>query len=87
MTGTVYDSGASMREQGVSKNGHSRVRRMLMQLTWRCLIFQPSGLAQWLLARAQGGGQGPDEEDHGRRLGAQAPGGALAHRNQATERR
>jgi len=55
MTGTPYDSGGSKREQGISKNGNPRVRRMLMQLTWRWLIFQPhSALAQWFLARTQG---------------------------------
>jgi len=41
ITGTPYDSGASKREQGVSKNGNPRVRRILTQLMWRWLIFQP----------------------------------------------
>jgi transposase len=30
ITGTPYDSDGSKREQGVSKNGNPRVRRMLM---------------------------------------------------------
>ena len=55
MTGTPYDSGGSKREQGISRNGNPRVRRILMQMTWRWLIFQPhSALAQWFLARTAG---------------------------------
>ena len=55
MTGTPYDSGGSTREQGLSKNGNPRVRRMLMQATWRWLMFQPqSALAQWFVARTAG---------------------------------
>jgi len=38
-----------------AKNGNPRVRRMLMQATWRWLIFQPqSALAQWFFARTAG---------------------------------
>lgn len=55
MTGTPYDSGGSRREQGLSKNGNPRVRRMLMQATWRWLMFQPqSALARWFFARTAG---------------------------------
>jgi transposase len=55
MTGTPYDSGGSRREQGLSKNGNPRVRRILTQLMWRWLIFQPqSALAQRFLARTAG---------------------------------
>lgn len=55
MTGTPYDSGGSRREQGLSKNGNPRVRRILTQLMWRWLMFQPqSGLAKWFLARTAG---------------------------------
>jgi transposase len=55
MTGTPYGSGGSKREQGLSKNGNPRVRRILTQLMWRWLIFQPqSALAQWFLARTAG---------------------------------
>jgi transposase len=55
MTGTPYDSGGSRREQGLSQNGNPRVRRILIQLMWRWLIFQPqSALAQWFLARTAG---------------------------------
>ncbi len=55
MTGTPYDSGGSRREQGLSKNGNPRVRRILTQLMWRWLMFQPqSALAQWFVARTGG---------------------------------
>jgi transposase len=55
MTGTPYDSGGSTREQGLSKNGNPRVRRMLTQLVWRWTIFQPqSALTRWFVARTGG---------------------------------
>lgn len=58
LTGTPYNSGGSKTEQGVSKNGNARVRRMLSQLAWRWLGHQPdSVLAQWFKARL-GGGKG-----------------------------
>ncbi len=80
MTGTPYDSGGSTREQGLSKNGNPRVRRMLTQLMWRWTIFQPQSLlTRWFVART-GARQGPDEEDHGRRPGAQAAGRPVALR-------
>ena len=45
---------------------------------WRWLMFQAAKRARpWFVAHQRR--QGPDEEDHGRRLGAQA-GGAVAHR-------
>ena len=41
--------------EGISKNGNPRVRRMLSQLAWRWLIYQPeSALAQWYQARLGG---------------------------------
>ena len=55
MTGTPYDSGASKTEQGISKNGNPRVRRMLGQLAWRWLRHQPdSALSRWFEARLGG---------------------------------
>jgi transposase len=52
MTGTPYDSGGSTREQGLSKNGNPRVRRMLTQLMGRWTIFQrESALTRWFVAR------------------------------------
>ena len=55
MTGTPYNSGGAKTEQGISKNGNARVRRMLSQLAWRWLGHQPeSALAQWFNARLGG---------------------------------
>jgi transposase len=55
VSGTPYDSGGSRREQGLSKNGNSCVRRLLGQLAWRWLKFQPeSGLARWFHQRVNG---------------------------------
>jgi transposase len=55
LTGTPYDSGGSKREQGMSKNGNPRVRRILTQLMWRWMKHQPgSALTQWFIARTGG---------------------------------
>ena len=56
LTGTPFNSGGMEREQGISRNGNGQVRRMLMQLTWRWLRFQPhSALSQWFVLRTAGG--------------------------------
>ena len=55
LTGTPFNSGGSEREQGISKNGNPRVRRILLQLAWRWLRFQPdSALSCWFLERTGG---------------------------------
>lgn len=55
ITGTPFNSGGSTREQGISKNGNPRVRRILSQLTWRWLKFQPdSALSRWFHERTNG---------------------------------
>jgi transposase len=55
LTGTPFRSGSLEREQGIGKNGNPRVRRIVMQLAWRWLRFQPlSALAQWLATRTGG---------------------------------
>jgi transposase len=52
LTPTPYQSGASMREQGISKAGNGRVRTMAIELAWCWLRFQPqSALARWFEAR------------------------------------
>lgn len=57
MTGTPYDSGASQREQGINKAGNHRVRRMVMEIAWGWVRYQPnSELTQWYLRRFAGGG-------------------------------
>ena len=55
LTGTPFRSGGTEREQGIGKNGNARVRRILMQLAWRWLRFQPdSELSLWFAARTSG---------------------------------
>jgi transposase len=55
LTGTPYNSGGSRREQGISKKGNPRVRRIITQLMWRWIKFQPeSALARWFHERVGG---------------------------------
>ncbi len=55
VTGSPDESGAKRREKGLAKAGNARVRRGLIQLAWRFLIFQKdSALAQWYRARTDG---------------------------------
>jgi transposase len=52
LTGTPFQSGEMDREQGISKNRNTRVRCLLLQLTWRWLRFQPdSALSRWFFVR------------------------------------
>lgn len=56
LTGAPDESGKKRREQGLAKAGNGRVRRMLMQLSWRLLKHQPeSALVQWYRARTKDG--------------------------------
>ena len=59
LTGSPDESGARRREKGLAKAGNARVRRGMIQLAWRFLLFQKeSALAQWYRARtadARGG--------------------------------
>jgi transposase len=49
---TPYDSGDSKREQGISKAGNARVRKLMTQLSWQWLRHQPqSQLARWYMQR------------------------------------
>jgi len=55
LTGTPFNSGGAEREQGISRNGNPRVRRILMQLAWRWLRWQPdSALSRWFVERTKG---------------------------------
>ena len=52
LTGAPDESGARRREKGLAKAGNARVRRGMIQLAWRFLVFQKqSALAQWYRAR------------------------------------
>ena len=59
LTGSPDESGAKRREKGLAKAGNARVRRGMIQLAWRFLLFQKdSALARWYRARtadARGG--------------------------------
>jgi transposase len=48
LTGAPDESGARRREKGLARAGNARVRRGMIQLAWRFLMFQKqSALAQW----------------------------------------
>ena len=52
LTGTPYDSGSSHREQGISKAGNRRARKLAIELTWLWLRHQPgSELSCWFRQR------------------------------------
>src|SRR5467141_3411773 len=55
LTGSPDESGLKRQEQGLARAGNARVRRGIIQLAWRFLIFQKdSGLAQWYRTRTEG---------------------------------
>ena len=52
LTGAPDESGKRRREKGLARSGNARVRRGMIQLAWRFLMFQKeSALAQWFRAR------------------------------------
>jgi transposase len=52
LTGTPYDSGETLREQGISKAGSGRVRTTMIELAWNWVRWQPkSALTNWFLDR------------------------------------
>jgi transposase len=56
LTGSPEESGNRRREKGLARAGNARVRRGMIQLAWRFLMFQKnSALAQWFLARTADG--------------------------------
>ena len=56
LTGTPDESGSKRREKGIGKAGNPRVRRGLIQLAWRFLLFQPdAALVRWYRERTAGG--------------------------------
>ena len=58
LTPTPYDSGKSLREQGISKAGNQRVRALAVEIAWAWLRFQPqSKLSQWYIKRYANGGK------------------------------
>ena len=54
LTGSPDESGRKRREKGLARSGNARVRRGMIQLAWRFLMFQKdSALAQWFRARTE----------------------------------
>jgi transposase len=55
LTGAPDESGLKRREKGLAKSGNARVRRGLIQLAWRFLVFQKNSvLARWYVERTSG---------------------------------
>jgi transposase len=54
LTGSPDESGKKRREKGLARSGNARVRRGMIQLAWRFLMFQKdSALAQWFRTRTE----------------------------------
>ena len=54
LTGSPDESGRRRREKGLARSGNARVRRGMIQLAWRFLIYQKdSALAQWYRVRTE----------------------------------
>jgi transposase len=54
LTGSPDESGKRRREKGLARSGNARVRRGMIQLAWRFLMFQKdSALARWFRARTE----------------------------------
>ena len=54
LTGSPDESGTKRREKGLARSGNARVRRGMIQLAWRFLMFQKnSALAQWFQTRTK----------------------------------
>jgi transposase len=57
LTPTPYNSGESVREQGISRAGNRRVRKLSIEIAWCWLRLQPdSKLSRWYKQRFGGGG-------------------------------
>lgn len=57
LTPTPYNSGDSVREQGISRAGNRRVRQLVIEIAWCWLRLQPnSKLSRWYKQRFAGGG-------------------------------
>ena len=54
LTGSPDESGSKRREKGLSRSGNKRVRNIMIQLSWRMLMFQPeSDLVLWYKKRTE----------------------------------
>jgi len=58
LTGAPDESGNKRGEKGLAKAGNARVRRGMIQLAWRFLVFQKdSALARWYRTRTESAGK------------------------------
>jgi transposase len=58
LVGSPYNSGDSVRDQGITKAGSKRVRRLMVEIAWGWLRYQPnSELSQWFLSKYAVGGK------------------------------
>ena len=58
LTPTPYDSGKTRREQGISKAGNWRIRKLIIEIAWYWLRYQPnSELSRWFNERFAHGGK------------------------------
>jgi transposase len=58
LTPTPYNSSESVREQGISRSGNPRIRKLLIEIAWAWLRFQPnSKLSRWYNERFAKGGK------------------------------
>ena len=54
LTGSPDESGSKRREKGLSRSGNKRVRNIMIQLSWRMVMFQPeSDLVLWYNKRTE----------------------------------
>jgi len=59
LTGSPQRSGSISREKGLARSGNARVRRTMVQLAWRFLLFQKdSALARWYRQRTENAPRG-----------------------------
>jgi transposase len=58
LVGVPYDSGATVRDQGISRAGLSRIRGVAVELAWLWRRYQPqSALTRWFEQRFGAGGK------------------------------
>ena len=78
LTGSPDESGSTRREKGLAKAGNARVRRGLIQLAWRFLLFQKDSACA-VVPGANRGGEGRAQDDHDRGARPETPDRAVAH--------
>src|SRR5437868_3712902 len=72
LTGAPDESGSKRREKGLARAGHARVRRGMIQLAWRFLMFQKGNRTRAVVPHPDGRRPPRHAEIADRRHGAQA---------------